>query len=725
MNPVQIHETFKSVLSFLSDGKINNAIDKCSLLTGELQEGEYTDRLNELKENYQLLLRYFLDGVTDPQRKQVYNKIIAQIFTLNCELREELMLRNSSNYEYLQKRYFPHRLRFSTITGLKDSLLYFHQIDGEITSQARITYEQLLVDVFAIFWLSTYYGNFEQDFFKTIIADNYNGKLEASMAVSALTLNLWRMFDEEKLMLLLDCCSHSNIEIKQRALVGLCFVLARYNRFIPYFPIIRNRLVLLADDEQTLTNFKNILIQIIGTVETDKISKKLREEILPEIMKVSPLIKDKLDADHLLNSEEWGEANPEWQEMLEKSGVQDKIKEFTDLQQEGADVYMGTFAMLKSFPFFNETSHWFLPFDASYSAISGLFDSSEHNLLSAFVSNNTLCNSDKYSFCLSILQMPEMQRASLKQSFKMESEQLAEMAKDEALITPGNYAKHISKQYVQDLFRFFKLHPNSKDFPDMFASALFMHKSYLFDILTSGSDLKSYVAEFYFSKSQFNEAIELFNELIQDSEPSAALFQKIGYCYQQVSDIDKALDAYKKADIIQPDAIWTTKKIALCYKLKGDFKQALDYYKHALFLQPGKLNIQMQIANCYLELQQYKTALELYTELEKVDENNIRIMRSIAWCAFLSGNIAQSKYYSQRIIEEMADSIDYLHAAYVEWFENNIKDTVSLLNKAYLAQSKDFEAFIMSIHNELSLLKIAGITLPDVQLVFDGLRLTI
>ena len=217
----------------------------------------------------------------------------------------------------------------------------------------------------------------------------------------------------------------------------------------------------------------------------------------------------------------------------------------------------------------------------------------------------------------------------------------------------------------------------------------------------------------------------MFNELIQDSEPSAALFQKIGYCYQQVSDIDKALDAYKKADIIQPDAIWTTKKIALCYKLKGDFKQALDYYKHALFLQPGKLNIQMQIANCYLELQQYKTALELYTELEKIDENNIRIMRSIAWCAFLSGNIAQSKYYSQRIIEEMADSIDYLHAAYVEWFENNIKDTVTLLNKAFLAQSKDFEAFIMSIQNELSLLKIVGITLPDVQLVFDGLRLTI
>ena len=32
------------------------------------------------------------------------------------------------------------------------------------------------------------------------------------------------------------------------------------------------------------------------------------------------------------------EENPEWQEMLDKSGITDKLKELTDLQMEGADV---------------------------------------------------------------------------------------------------------------------------------------------------------------------------------------------------------------------------------------------------------------------------------------------------------------------------------------------------------------------------------------------------
>lgn len=723
MNPVQIHENFKTVMSLLSEGKLKSALAKCELLVNELQEGSYTDRFNELSQNYQFLLDYFIRGVEDSQRKQVYNRIVAQLFELNCELREELMYRVSTGFEYLQKRYFPHRLHFADTENLIDSLNYYHQRKNDSPNEnTHRNYEALLNDVFVIFWLSTSYKPDVLRLYNTVISDNYEGRLEKNLTVSALTLNLWRMFDEEKLKLLLDCCSHSDVEVKQRALVGLCFVLARYNRFIPYFPVIRNRLVLLADDEQTLTNFRNIIVQIISTVETDKITRKLRDEILPEIMKVSPLLKDKLDTENLLSPEEWEEANPEWQEMLEKSGVQDKIKEFTDLQQEGADVYMGTFAMLKSFPFFNEISSWFLPFDASHSAVSMLFDKAEKNLLTAFVSNNTLCNSDKYSFCLSIMQMPESQRAGLQQSFRMESEQLAEMAKDEAILTPGNYAKNISKQYVQDLFRFFKLHPNCKDFPDMFASALFMHKSYLFDILTSGNDLKSDVAEFYFSKSQYNEAIELFSELISDGEPSAALFQKIGYCYQQLSDIDKALEAYKKSDIIQPDSLWTTKKIALCYKLKGDYANALDYYKHAAFLQPDKQNIKLQIANCHLELQQYKQALELYTELEKSDDNNIRVLRAIIWCAFLSGNMAQAQYYSQRVVEDMAHSTDYLHAAYIEWNRNNIQGTIALFKRAYLAQSSDIESFLAVVTTDLGRLRLSGINLTDSHLVFDALR---
>lgn len=721
MTPVQIHETYKSVLSTLHEGKLKAAFEKVRILVDELQEGTFTDRYEELKQNYQLLIDYFVRGVDDPQRKIIYNKLVGRFFVLTSELREALMFRTSSNYEYLQKRYFPHRLQFSSTGSLLDSLAYFHQnnVAGTSEMNSRKNYERLLHDVFAILWLTTNYGNNETLLFQTIINEKYKGRLEKNLAVTALTFNLWRMFDDEKLQLLLDCCSHTDTEVKQRALVGLCFVLARYNRFIPYFPQVRNRLMLLADDSHTSQNFNNIIVQIIATVETEKITKKLREEILPEVLKM----KDKINAEGLLKSDEWEEANPEWQDIIEQSGVQDKLQELTELQMEGADVYMGTFAMLKNFSFFNEIANWFLPFDASYSTVSELFDSNEASLLTAFVGNNALCNSDKYSFCMSILQMPEAQRTTLKRSFQMESDQLAEIAKDEAILLPEMYAKNISKQYVQDLFRFFKLHPNRTDFSDMFASALFMHRSYLFDILASGSELKKSVAEFYFAKSQYREAIELFHEILPENDSKAAIFQKIGYCYQQLSEIKLALNAFLKADIIQPDNLWTTKKIALCYKLLGDFSNALEYYKHADFLFPKQQNILLQMANCYLELDQYKNALEIYAELELADENNLKVQRAIVWCAFVSGNKAQARYYSERLIENNPVSVDFLHAAYIEWSDNKIDKTVAFLRQAIQSEKEDSNRIYDVVTADLQRLRTAGIHLAEFNLIWDGIMI--
>lgn len=723
MTPQQIHSTYKSVLRLVSDGKIKSAFENSRILIDELQQGSITDNFEELQQNYLFLLDYFVKGVDDPQRKIVYNKLVARFFVLMNELREELLFRNSSNFEYLQKRYFPYRLHFSTIDKLVDSLNYYHNQNGNslIDDNVQKHYETLLHDVFSIIWLTTTFNQNQVKFFQTITAPKYPGRLEKNLAITAITLNLWRMFDEDKIQLLLDCCNHTDVEVRQRSLVGLCFVLARYNRFIPFFPQIRNRIMLLADDNKISINFRNIIIQIIGTVETDKITKKLREEILPEVMKISPLLKDKMDADSLLKSEEWEESNPEWQDLLEKSGVQDKLQELSELQMQGADVYMGTFAMLKSFPFFNEITNWFLPFESSYSAVNKLFDSSEKTLLSAFIDNNALCNSDKYSFCLSILQMPEAQRNSLKHSFKIESEQIAEMAKDEAILKPETYAKNISKQYIQDLFRFFKLHPERKDFSDMFASALFMHRTFLFDILSSGSDLKSYLAEFYFAKSQYKEAIELFQEIIIENGPSASVFQKLGYCYQQTTEIKLALDAYLKSDLIQPDNLWTTKKIALCYRLLGDFVNALTYYKHVNVLQPDKLNTLLQMANCYVETEQFEQALDIYTKLEKWDEDNLKVQRALVWCAIISGKKAQAKYYSQRILEIEPTWVDYIHAAYIEWSDNNIKTMISLLRNAISAKNGDSNYVINFVNNDLPKLKSAGIVLSDLNLIWDGI----
>lgn len=732
MNATQIHTTYKTALRYLSTGQLKNAYETTKILVDELQIGEFSDRLENLQQNYNYLLNYFVEGIEDPQRKSVYNKLIAKCFTLNSELREELLIRNSSNFEFVQKRYYPHTKRHATAAELFKALQYYHtqstlfknveeNHDIEL-KRLRANYETLLPEFFGLFWLTTKYQTEEKTLFAKVMDISYPGWLEKSLMVSALTLNLWRTFDESKLMMLFDACASTDQIVKQRALVGLCFVLFKYNRFLPFFPSVRNRLVLMNDDNHTAENFHNIVIQLIGTAETEKITKKMQEEILPEVMKLSPLLKDKMDTDAILSSEEWAEENPAWQDILEKSGVTDKLQELTELQMEGADVYMSTFSMLKSFPFFSVFTHWFLPFDGQFSSVNELFKMDDKNLLTAFVKNNIMCNSDKYSFCLSVLQMPDSQRVMLKQSFKMEAEQLDEFTKDEAILTPDLASKNISKQYIQDLFRFFKLYPQRADFSDMFAYSLLIHRSFLFDILSSNSNFKSSIAEYYFLKNHYSQALELFKEMEHESTPTASLYQKIGYSYQQLSQLTKALDAYLKADIIQPDDSWTIRKLALCYRLSGNFEKALEYYQHADFLKPNQTNITMQIANCYLQLKKTKEALNIYYKMDVLDSENPKVWRAITWSAFISGNLVQAQYYNNKILDNKPTAQDFLNAGHIAWCQKQVPYAIEHYKKCLLLKHENWELFHESFNEDKSYLIANGIDNDEILLMLDAVR---
>lgn len=732
MNSPQILITYNSALNLLALGQVKAAFEKTENLVTELQDGAYSDRLADLQQNYRFLLQYFVAGVEDPQRKLVYNKLIAKMFVLNSELNEELLYRNSTNFEYTQKRYYPHTRRYHSTNDLHNALKYYHSQSSLFANsdenhdvelkRLRTNYELLLPELFGLFWLSTAYGSEEKMLFNQLQDSKYPGWLEKSILISALTLNLWRMFDENKLMLLFDACQSEDQMIKQRAIVGLCFVMAKYNRFLSYFPSVRNRLVLLTDDNHVVENFQNILIQIISTAETDKISKKMQEEILPEVMKISPMLKDKMDPDSLLNTDEWNEENPEWQEMLEQSGVSDKLKELSELQLEGADVYMSTFSLLKSFPFFSELTNWFLPFDPQYSAVNELFKTNDTTLITAFVGNNIMCNSDKYSFCLSILQMPESQRGMLKNSFKMEAEQLAEMTNDEAILKPDLFSKNISKLYIQDLFRFFKLYSQHSDFSDMFAFSLLMHRTYLFEILAGNADFKISIAEYYFSKNHYSQALELFENIQHEIAPTAAFYQKIGYMYQQTSEFSQALSAYNKADIIQPDDGWTIRKMALCYRLTGNFEKALEFYQHADYLHPNQSSTLMQIGHCFVELGKIKDALNIYFKLDALEEENVKVWRAISWCSFVLGNIQQADYYIKKLLESEPNAHDFLNAAHVAWCQRRISDAIDFYRESLNLHQNNWDVFLETFKDDKKYLIANGIDTDEIPLMLDSLK---
>lgn len=317
--------------------------------------------------------------------------------------------------------------------------------------------------------------------------------------------------------------------------------------------------------------------------------------------------------------------------------------------------------------------------------------------------------------------MPESQRGMLKQSFKMEAEQLDEMSKDAAVLAPESVAKGISKQYVQDLFRFFKLNPQHADFSDMFSLSLFMHKSYLFDILASDAQFKSNIAEYYFLKNHYSQALELFEDIQLNSTPTAALYQKIGYLYQQTSQFSKALDAYLKADLIQPDDIWTVKKMAFCYRISGRFEEALECYQRLDYLKPNQSSVLMQIGHCFAGLKKFKEALNVYFKLDALGDENIKVWRAILWCSFVAGNIAQAEYYVSKLIEREPTAQDFLNAGHIAWCQRKISKAIDFYKQSLELQQNNWDIFIEQFNDDKSYLLANGIDEDEIPLLIDSM----
>ena len=108
--------------------------------------------------------------------------------------------------------------------------------------------------------------------------------------------------------------------------------------------------------------------QMLLCQETEKIDKKMREEIIPEMLKNVSSMKN-------MRIRFW---RKRWKKTMiwtriedafEKSGLGDKLREMNELQLEGADVYMSTFAALKNYPFFREVHNWFYPFSKQQSNV--------------------------------------------------------------------------------------------------------------------------------------------------------------------------------------------------------------------------------------------------------------------------------------------------------------------------------------------------------------------
>ena len=734
MSPLDINNKRSIIYKHIEKKQLKNAIDNAKELVAMQQNWSVNERLIELETNYKYMLHYLVEGKGDPEQEKIYDKLFRDIYIIADDAAESLLLQDSSSifYEKLRLQNVRETVTLDeyrkTISKQADTVKFLDLLDDGAEKESRLkrnikAHENSVQDLFYYIYTSP---RANDDFIASLtrfMEDELIPVNDKCMVVSALTLNIIHRFDSAKILFMLDVCRNPNQEIATRAIIGIIPLFQIYRNRWKLYPECSNRLKLLSDNKQFTNTFMNAVLGYIQAHETEKITRRLNEEIIPEMMKLSPMIGKKIKLDEWMGESGLDEKNPEWQKILDDSGLTDKLQEFSELQMKGADVFHSTFSNLKNYPFFHELSNWFLPFDVQHSSVESVFtgDVQGNKMFEGMFESSFICNSDKYSFCFSIMMMPEQYRNMMINQLGAEGDEIKKLQEEEIALNPNQKEESIIKQYIQDLYRFFKLHPRSSNFTDIFNLPLNFHKIEEFQSIVLQPKNLEQIALYYFEKNNFKEAYSAYKMLAERVAPKSEYWQKMGFCQQMSADIEGALESYLHADLIDENNTWVLNRIAHCYRVLKEPQTALEYYRRLEQFRPDDLNIQLNIGHCYLELKQYEEALNFYFKVELINSNNTRAWRSIAWCAFLLRKFDISQNYYSRIIDNKPNAHDYLNAGHVELCLGNNQSAVELY-KLSQKESSSFEAFSKMLADDAEELVEAGVNIKLLPIILDKMR---
>ena len=719
-----------TIIALIENAKLYEAFSQFETLLNSNPNWDINEELSSLQMSYKYMLTYMAQGFSDPQKERIYSGLLLSMYDLLDRYCHKILSRYSHSlyyayaqdfsttkttlkklYDIFSEEYEKYNLYISIPDNKKDN--------NQIIELSRKV-ERAEIKLFNFVWVSFRPNTEELSVLKNIMTSNNTPTSLKQLLASAILLNINNSYDEHLLTLLLDLyvCYENEEELTVRIACCIFLALHKYYYIAALSENVTSRLNNLNNDN----NFKNIIniiaLQFIKSCDADKLTKMVHNELIPGIMNVgSGFFKNlkgkKLDPNDLAEIE----TNPEWEEFLEKSGFADKIKEINEIQMDGGDVFLGTFSKLKSFPFFQDIANWFIPFYPEHSIVASSPVAENKLMLNIISHANFLCDSDRYSFCLSVNSIPANQRNAMLAQFDSQNEMLDEIKKAQIIDNKFNRKQAIAN-YMQGLYRFFKLYSQRKDFDTPFTGNIL--DNYLLANTINTTENLSLIGEYYLKNKYYDLSLTFFKketEISDNYDPS--ILQKIGFCYQNLKMYDEAVKYYLKYDLFDSNNVWNIRHIAASYKAKGEIEKALEYYMQAETLSPDNLSTTLNIGHCLLELNRIDEALKYYFKVDYLDASGTKALRPIAWCLFLQKNYTQSNEYYSKIMNANPTAEDFMNFGHLKLACGNIREAITDYKKSFNLLGNDFSKFANNFNGDRKYLSNCGISLQNLALILD------
>ena len=702
-------------------------------LQKEVREAQLTEleyELSGIVHTYEALLDYYEQGIADPERHRVYRQLVGQALQISDRCTIALHGVKELPYYTAQQR----SVRREPIQTYCQQLEAF--ADGikatrnpEQLKQLAATHDKQLAALFADLWTQDRWNATtaaEAD--KLLLSPTITATDQCTI-VSAVTLSLLRMFDPLKMLFLCDAYYHPQTPVSMRALVGIVIISYCWASRMHWYSEVQSRLSLLSEDPLFSEQVCEVVLQFTRSTNTEEIERKMREEIIPGLMKnpklrqMPGITKDEQGTDDI---------NPEWEQWMHESGLEESMREITEWQMEGADVNMSTFAQLKRYPFFYTIMNWFRPFDlwqADILSIVGTPGGDSNPLASTVLQSNFMCDSDKYSFCYAIREIPQMQRDAMMAQLEEQNKAMKEHADMPDLKRLSKQTtQSVMRQYVQNLYRFYVLFPNMQEFDNPFSRLISYPKfdNPLYDSIVQPTNLFKLIG-LNIKQKDYPRAIDFFS-LLQQHHPEsmeATQLQQLGLCYQKMKRYDAAIEAYTKADLLKPDSYWTVHHLAQCHREKGNYKKAFQYYEIAESMKPDNLSLTYHAAEALFEMNHYEAAIPRLHKLDYHHPESLKVVRMLADSYLLTGKAQQAVRYYERIAQEHADELtsgDLRNMACCYWLMGDRKSCFEhlLLGEKLYPEELTGEPYADAVAAEMEFIERFATNKEEVAFLYDA-----
>lgn len=637
-----IERSIADVRSAVKERHILNALNKLdSLLSADTLFAPLRREAANLRETHTFMTNYALAGLADPTRGEMISRLGREISSLASRARRLSRSIDNPTLYYSTLRYEAMQPD-SSLPTLADRLLdkssqlskmlfVDPQEKADRTIRCRTELESIMRRWFRLLWVT--YPLSEKDreaIGKILNSDTVTSTVKAT-TLGALMLGSLEEFDPARVTLVMDKVLDEDKEIAVRATVYLAIMLAMTtDRSV--LTDFKARFDALAEQQRWRDNLRAVFTQLLRSRDTERVTRKLTDEILPTMKDMGKELTDRVKGDKI-NLEDIEQID-ELQAMMENSELAAKMREMSEMQQQGADVLMTTFANLKNFPFFNEISNWFLPFDPRQSDVAKVI--MEFGPMAELIASNPdMCDNDRYSVTLAMAGMPQMQRDFIAKQLEANADQLAQMQAS-ALDASSTGRDQLTANYVRSLYRFFKLFNRHNEFRDPFETPLNLLSVEQLSASLDRRELIREAADFFFTHGYMADALPLLTDL-ERSMPGgeeATIYYRIGCAMLAMGHNAEALSYFEKSELFNEDDSQLLLKMAMTLRNLGNHRRAADYYRRVSRQRGGDDHIDLFTAASLTAIGAWNDAAALFYRIDYNRGLPRQSVRQLALCEY-------------------------------------------------------------------------------------------